>query len=38
MKPGGYCRAEPGSVHTCIRTRGGCEFTSIASERSELVD
>jgi anti-sigma factor ChrR (cupin superfamily) len=38
MKPGDYCRAEPGSVHTGISTRGGCQFITIASERNELLD
>jgi hypothetical protein len=38
MKPGDYCRAEPGSVHTGISTRGGCQSITIASERNELLD
>ena len=38
MKPGDYCRAEPGSVHTGISTRGGCQFITIASERNKLLD
>jgi quercetin dioxygenase-like cupin family protein len=38
MKPGDYCRAVPGSVHTYINTRGGCQFITIASERNELLD
>src|SRR5271163_4412364 len=38
MRPGDYCRAEPGSVHTGISTRGGCQFITIASERNELLD
>jgi hypothetical protein len=38
MKPGDYCRAEPGSVHTGISSRGGCQFITIASERNELLD
>jgi quercetin dioxygenase-like cupin family protein len=38
MTPGDYCRAEPGSVHTGISTRGGCQFITIASERNELLD
>jgi anti-sigma factor ChrR (cupin superfamily) len=38
MKAGDYCRAEPGSVHTGISTRGGCQFITIASERNELLD
>src|SRR5271168_1699977 len=38
MKPGDYCRAEPGSVHTGISTRRGCQFITIASERNELLD
>jgi hypothetical protein len=37
MKPGDYCRAEPGSVHTGTSTRGGCQFITIASERNELL-
>ena len=38
MKPGDYCRAEPGSIHTDICTHAGCQFISIASERNELLD
>src|SRR5271155_3315337 len=38
MKAGDYCRAEPGSVHIGISTRGGCQFITIASERNELLD
>ena len=38
MRPGDYCRAEPGSVHTGISTRNGCQFITIASERNELLD
>jgi anti-sigma factor ChrR (cupin superfamily) len=38
MKAGDYCRAEPGSAHTGISTRGGCQFITIASERNELLD
>ena len=38
MKRGDYCRAEPGTVHTGISTRGGCQFITIASERNELFD
>ena len=38
MKPGDYCRAEPGSIHTGISTRGGCQFITIVSERNELLD
>jgi len=38
MKAGDYCRAEPGSVHTGISTRGGCQFITIASQRNESLD
>ncbi|MGA9723000.1 MAG: cupin domain-containing protein [Candidatus Binatus sp.] len=38
MKPGDYCRAGPGSVHTGISTRSGCQFITIASELNELLD
>ena len=38
MKAGDYCRAEPGSVHTGVSTRGGCQFITITSERNELLD
>ena len=38
MRPGDYCRAEAGSVHSDISTRGGCRFIAIASERNELLE
>jgi anti-sigma factor ChrR (cupin superfamily) len=38
MKPGDYCRAQPGSIHSGLSTRGGCQFITIASERNELLD
>ena len=38
MKAGDYCRAEPGSIHTEITTRGGNVILLIASERNELLD
>jgi anti-sigma factor ChrR (cupin superfamily) len=38
MKAGDYCRAEPGSIHTEITTRGGNVIILIASERNELVE
>ena len=38
MKAGDYCRAEPDSVHSDIRTSGGCQFISIASEHNELLE
>jgi quercetin dioxygenase-like cupin family protein len=38
MKPGDYCRAEAGSIHTDISTHAGCKFISIASERNDLLD
>jgi anti-sigma factor ChrR (cupin superfamily) len=38
MKAGDYCRAEPGSIHTDITTRGGTVIILIASERNEVVD
>ena len=37
MRPGDYCRAEPGTIHTDISTRGGCLFISMSSERDELL-
>ncbi len=37
MQAGDYCRAEAGSVHTDISTRGGCLFISMSSERDELL-
>lgn len=38
MRPGDYCRAEAGSLHSDISTRGGCLFIAIASERNELLE
>ena len=38
MKAGDYCRAEPNTVHHHIRTTGGCEFISIASEHNQLLE
>ncbi len=37
MGPGDYCRAEPGSLHTGIETRGGCLFIAVSSQRDELL-
>ena len=38
MKSGDYCRAERGSIHTEISTRGGNLIILIASDRNELLD
>lgn len=35
MRAGDYCRAESGSVHDDIRTRGGCVFIAVQSQRDE---
>jgi anti-sigma factor ChrR (cupin superfamily) len=37
MRAGDYCRAEAGSVHSGISTRGGCVFLTLASARDELI-
>lgn len=37
MQAGDYCRAETGSVHSDISTRGGCLFISMSSEHDELL-
>jgi anti-sigma factor ChrR (cupin superfamily) len=38
MKAGDYCRAEAGSVHTGVSTRGGCLFIAVCSERDERLE
>jgi anti-sigma factor ChrR (cupin superfamily) len=38
MNQGDYCRAEPGSIHTDITTRGGNLIILIASERNESLE
>jgi anti-sigma factor ChrR (cupin superfamily) len=35
MRAGDYCRAEPGSLHEGVRTRGGCVFIAVQSQRDE---
>jgi anti-sigma factor ChrR (cupin superfamily) len=35
MRPGDYCRAEAGSLHTGVVTTTGCVFISVASSRDE---
>lgn len=35
MQSGDYCRAEPGSVHAGVTTRGGCIFVATASQHDE---
>ncbi|MBI3302018.1 MAG: cupin domain-containing protein, partial [Deltaproteobacteria bacterium] len=37
MKAGDYCRAEPGSLHAGVTTRGGCVFITVCSQRDELL-
>jgi anti-sigma factor ChrR (cupin superfamily) len=37
MRPGDYCRAEAGTVHTAVSTRNGCVFLALTSERDELL-
>jgi len=37
MRAGDYCRAEPGSVHTGVMTRGGCVFIAMSSQGDELL-
>jgi len=35
MRPGDYCRAEAGSMHTGVTTKTGCVFISVASLNDE---
>jgi quercetin dioxygenase-like cupin family protein len=35
MGPGDYCRAEPGSTHTGVVTRGGCVFIAVSSQHDQ---
>jgi len=35
MQAGDYCRAEPGSIHSGVVTRGGCVFIAVSSQRDE---
>jgi anti-sigma factor ChrR (cupin superfamily) len=35
MRPGDYCRAEAGSMHTGVTTKTGCIFIAVASLRDE---
>jgi anti-sigma factor ChrR (cupin superfamily) len=35
MRAGDYCRAEAGTVHADVHTRGGCTFLAIQSQRDE---
>ena len=37
MRPGDYCRAEPGSVHEGSYTANGCVFLLCASQADELL-
>jgi anti-sigma factor ChrR (cupin superfamily) len=37
MGPGDYCRAEAGSVHTGVETRGGCLFIAVTSQHDEVL-
>ncbi len=37
MRPGDYCRAEEGSVHEEIVTKGGCLFIATSSHHDELL-
>lgn len=37
MFAGDYCRAEPGTVHEGVRTRDGCVFLVLSSERDEIL-
>jgi anti-sigma factor ChrR (cupin superfamily) len=38
MRAGDYCRAEPGTVHTDISTRGGVLFFGVSSDRDEALE
>lgn len=35
MRPGDYCRADAGSLHTGVTTKTGCVFMAVASSRDE---
>ena len=35
MRPGDYCRAEPGSLHTGVTTRTGCIFIAVGALHNE---
>lgn len=35
MRPGDYCRAEAGSLHTGVTTKTGCVFLAVASLQNE---
>ncbi|HXQ20639.1 MAG TPA: cupin domain-containing protein [Candidatus Acidoferrales bacterium] len=35
MGAGDYCRAEPGSTHTGVVTRGGCVFIAVSSQHDQ---
>jgi len=37
MRPGDYCRAEPGSVHSAVRTAAGALFLALSSQQDELL-
>jgi anti-sigma factor ChrR (cupin superfamily) len=35
MRPGDYCHAAPGSMHTKVTTKTGCVFIAVASMHDE---
>jgi quercetin dioxygenase-like cupin family protein len=37
MKSGDYCRAEPGSIHSTVRTESGALFLVLSSQNDELL-
>ena len=37
MHTGDYCRAEPGSIHADVTTRGGCLFIAVCSLRDQVL-
>ena len=37
MHAGDYCRADPGSVHAGVTTRGGCTFIAVCSQRDAVL-
>lgn len=37
MRPGDYCRAEPGTIHGQVRTDSGALFLVLSSQRDELL-
>lgn len=37
MRPGDYCRAEPGSIHATVRTSAGALFLVLSSQNDELL-